>query len=636
MKSLVSIICISILLCQAVFSQENTNLGNNAGEGGVYNVSIGDFAGDHTLGRHNVFVGYRSGTNGIDTRNNTFVGSRSGLRNTGNNNSFFGSMAGYNNRSSNDNTFVGTGAGSRNLASENTFVGSQSGYNNLIGNKNVFLGAQSGFSNSLGNGNIFIGDSSGYTNSEGKDNIFIGKSAGYSNNLGSENCIVGNQAGFEGNGPFTSRNSIFGFEAGKKGGYFDCVLIGYKAGYNSTGGDNNVFIGTKAGYNNESNRNTIIGAESGFESRGISSFDNTFLGYQSGYYSRELGNTYIGSQAGFNNIRGYSNVFLGSYSGKNSRYGKQNTFIGANAGANNEEGSNNTFLGLAAGYNSQGSGNIFIGFEAGYAVEESDKLYITNNRESEPLIYGDFLEKHVGIQYTNPGPYTFYVNGEAFATINWSVSDLRFKENIKPIESAMGKIEKLNGFTYNFKKDKEITNRNLPDGLHYGFIAQELQEYLPELVKEDAEGYKAVNYEGIIPVLVEALKELNVRYITDIYSLKADIENLQNQLNQINGLKNSSEVVVDDFPEEQNKLYQNVPNPFNAASDIKYQLSENLAKAEIYIYDLQGKQTKAYTNLPSGSGEVTIQAGELAPGFYKYCLIVNNSVADIKTLVVTE
>ena len=102
-------------------------------------------------------------------------------------------------------------------------------------------------------------------------------------------------------------------------------------------------------------------------------------------------------------------------------------------------------------------------------------------------------------------------------------SDKRLKENIKPIESALDKVSKLQGVTFDWKKqnpqdDKELT-RNWKNDI--GFIAQDVQKVIPELVRENEDGMLSMRHQGIAPILLEAIKEL-----------KAEIEELK--LNKCN------------------------------------------------------------------------------------------------------
>ena len=98
-------------------------------------------------------------------------------------------------------------------------------------------------------------------------------------------------------------------------------------------------------------------------------------------------------------------------------------------------------------------------------------------------------------------------------------SDVKFKKDIAAIESPLEKVLKMRGTTYNWKTN-EFKDKNFPEGKHHGVIAQELEQILPEAVQTTAEGEKAVAYNEIIPVLIEAIKEQQ-KQITD---LKAELQ----------------------------------------------------------------------------------------------------------------
>ena len=94
--------------------------------------------------------------------------------------------------------------------------------------------------------------------------------------------------------------------------------------------------------------------------------------------------------------------------------------------------------------------------------------------------------------------------------VAFSTSDKRLKENIKPLDNALDKINKINGVEFDWKKltekEKETIHGNT--GHDVGVIAQEIEEVLPEVVQTRDNGYKAVKYEKIVPLLIEAIKEL--------------------------------------------------------------------------------------------------------------------------------
>lgn len=86
-------------------------------------------------------------------------------------------------------------------------------------------------------------------------------------------------------------------------------------------------------------------------------------------------------------------------------------------------------------------------------------------------------------------------------------SDISFKENIQPIENALDKVEKLQGVTFDWKESDSI----LDIKQDIGFIAQDVQKVLPELVRENDNGKLSLRHQGIISVLTEAIKELSDR-----------------------------------------------------------------------------------------------------------------------------
>ncbi len=109
-----------------------------------------------------------------------------------------------------------------------------------------------------------------------------------------------------------------------------------------------------------------------------------------------------------------------------------------------------------------------------------------------------------------------WTGGTVYANSFIYNSDRAFKENIKPIENALDTALSLNGVTYNLKKDGKAS---------IGFIAQEVEDVLPELV-DGEEGTKGVNYGQVVAVLTEAMKEQQEQ----INLLRQEIEDLKNAI----------------------------------------------------------------------------------------------------------
>jgi hypothetical protein len=108
--------------------------------------------------------------------------------------------------------------------------------------------------------------------------------------------------------------------------------------------------------------------------------------------------------------------------------------------------------------------------------------------------------------------------------VAYSSSDIRFKENIKPIENPLEKISKISGNTYDWKQENQIEHGY--EGNDVGVIAQEIEEVLPQLVQTRENGYKAVKYDKLVALLIEGIKEQ-----------QSKIEELTNRINKLeNGL----------------------------------------------------------------------------------------------------
>jgi hypothetical protein len=98
--------------------------------------------------------------------------------------------------------------------------------------------------------------------------------------------------------------------------------------------------------------------------------------------------------------------------------------------------------------------------------------------------------------------------GTLSSVIFSATSDINKKENVERITDAVSTVQQLRGVTYNWKD-------NGSKGM--GLIAQEVEKILPELVTESDNG-KAISYNNIIGLLVEAIKELKI----EIDNLKGD------------------------------------------------------------------------------------------------------------------
>ena len=294
-----------------------------------------------------------------------------------------------------------------------------------------------------------------------------------------------------------------------------------------------------------------------------------------------------------------------------------------------------------------GALNCMVG-ESGNA--DTDKLWLHGRKglcatfgvQSEDTVFNynylaDILEVHVPI--SAPAVYT--------------TSDRRFKDDIKPVDDALSAINSLTGVSYRLKsdnqawekfneamqqidpadekyqKDREIFERlyaNRAKGdVHYGFIAQDVQRVLPDLVHEDPNGYLCVDYISVIPLLVNAIQELQ----GELAELKGEDAMLAPAVK-----RQGNDAMITE--RTATVLGQNDPNPFTSDTNIGVCLPDDVAQAAIYIYDLQGKQVRRLDVPERGQTTVTLHGGDLPAGMYIYSLIADGKELASKKMILTK
>jgi hypothetical protein len=223
------------------------------------------------------------------------------------------------------------------------------------------------------------------------------------------------------------------------------------------------------------------------------------------------------------------------------------------------------------------------------------------------------------------------ITGDLYHNLTLIFSDKRFKKDIQPLENISSKLEKMHGYTYNYRTD-EFKEKRFDDKKHIGLIAQEVKEVFPELIREDDKGYYAVNYEGMIPVLLEAIKEQNKIN-------EAQQKQLTEQKELINSLAGKSTGATSINQTESDlqgfAMDQNVPNPFSNETVIKYTITGQTKTATLNVYDLSGKQLTTFP-LEKGSSSITITSEKLAAGIYIYSIVADGKIMDSKRMVVAE
>jgi len=156
-------------------------------------------------------------------------------------------------------------------------------------------------------------------------------------------------------------------------------------------------------------------------------------------------------------------------------------------------------------------------------------LYLNNSQNKPEGFMGMKTDKQLGF-YLN-GAWQFWVDeiGRAWTSLGqlgFAPSDERLKQNIIPIKGSLDAISKIRGYHYSW-----IDTRRGAE-LQTGVIAQEVEKYFPELVQQNEKGLKTVNYTGLIPHLIESVRELK--------NQTAEIAELRREINELKILADKS------------------------------------------------------------------------------------------------
>lgn len=160
-----------------------------------------------------------------------------------------------------------------------------------------------------------------------------------------------------------------------------------------------------------------------------------------------------------------------------------------------------------------------------YGTSSSDARFRIFNSIAESNGIAILENGNIGLGLTNP-TVRLQVNGDIIANSIAGSSDLRFKQNIRPVENALDKVKSLRGVYFNWNQ-KDFPDKNFGTQDELGFIAQEVEKVVPEIVTKDNtnEEYRSVKYDKLVALLVEAIKEQQKQ----IDSLKLEINKKKNK-----------------------------------------------------------------------------------------------------------
>jgi len=171
-------------------------------------------------------------------------------------------------------------------------------------------------------------------------------------------------------------------------------------------------------------------------------------------------------------------------------------------------------------------------------------ITVDDTSSAPSAVEGIFIHEsaRVGIGTTTPN-YRLHINGTTYCNAGvWTGSDKRWKKNIEPLENVLDKMNSLQGVRYEWKTD-EFPDQGFTNEAQIGLVAQDVERVMPELVHTDQKGFKAVSYDKLSAVLIEAVKEQQVtiealsEQLNKMEKIKqAEIESLKDQLTHLRSM----------------------------------------------------------------------------------------------------
>lgn len=248
----------------------------------------------------------------------------------------------------------------------------------------------------------------------------------------------------------------------------------------------------------------------------------------------------------------------------------------------------------------------------------------------------------------SPSANAAFFNGVSSATtFQTTISDQKFKENVQPVTNALALITKLSPSTYVYKSN-EYPNLHFPSGTNYGFIAQEIEKVIPEMVvagatppKFDSKGkkvadavdFKGVNYSALIPVLTAGIKEQQEIISTQ----EAKIALLEEEMKEIRNLLKDQGIQLRERSKDAESNYLNIhPNPGYQNTTVDYRITETFATAKLVVYNALGQVSGEYDITKSGNGMITIDAMKMAGGSYFCHLVLDGQTREVKKFIIAK
>jgi len=228
-----------------------------------------------------------------------------------------------------------------------------------------------------------------------------------------------------------------------------------------------------------------------------------------------------------------------------------------------------------------------------------------------------------------------------------TLSDQNVKTNVQNLANSLDKVKQMRGVSYEWSSTAQ-NDMNLDSLQHIGFIAQEVAAIEPLLTFVDDSSLVHVNYDRVVPLLVESVKELDGK----VQSKDSIIENLETRLayleeciaraniceegnrtmnNEPNNTTNNRSIELVNI--NSIILDQNMPNPFAENTVINYNIPTEVMEAKLLFYDLNGRIIKELIIEERGESKLTVYGTNLKTGVYTYSLIADGELIATKKMV---
>ena len=279
--------------------------------------------------------------------------------------------------------------------------------------------------------------------------------------------------------------------------------------------------------------------------------------------------------------------------------------------------------------------NNYLNYGAGvYGTTKSTHKILSN-------VYAGYFDGQVGIsdgldvsQYIrlhgillNPAAST---SSRIANNLNESDGSSSILESLSPLQLNKFHLESLDddvseSTSRSYQSSMTRIEKAVLSNQHYGLDADQLEEVFPDLVYEDEDGTKSINYVEMVPILVQAINELS-----------AKVEALESGDGSAKKIGTRAATDIEEIGKNVTMLAlgQNKPNPFGTSTNIEVSIPSDVQKAFIYVYDLTGKKLQQIDITARGKQTVTINASSLTDGMYLYSLIADGKVVETRRMIV--